>query len=420
MSDESTREPQPDPSGESNPPSPQPPTGWQAEPAHEWEQRPNHAWQTGAREAWSTRPNDTWQTGAPRSWDTRPNPLWQGGTPSETAPTVPVPSEGAPQPTAPTEPLPGVYAPQPTAPTEPLGGVYAPQPPTAAPPQYAPPSPYGAPPQYGVQQYAPAPPYAPAQYGTQPYGVPPVSNSAPQYGAPTPPSQTPPPGYGSPTYPAAPVPEPRRRTGLWIGIGAVIVAVVIGLIVIFAIWLGNQVQSVFGDTAQPVTGSSESAAPRPTSSAPQPTENPSTAPTPTAPVEQPTGERVPLNVDSGLPEGADFAVAPGSTWADYGSTFLGGDNGEFWATSLTGMYGEIGGEDAQAAAENLLRLLSTGSVEGIENVWVTGADGRSYEFLAAESEGMGVMVRVEPDSGRQFALMFTGDRAEILANLVLK
>ncbi|WP_433675127.1 hypothetical protein [Microbacterium gorillae] len=417
MSDESTREPQPDPTGDSNPHSPKQPNGWQAQPAHEWEQRPNHAWQTGAPEAWGTRPNDTWQTGAPQSWDTRPNPLWQGGTPSETAPTVPLPADATPQPTAPTEPLTGVYAPQLTAPTEPLAGVYAPPPPTVAPPQYEPPAPYGTPPQYAPAQYAPAQ-YASRQYAAEPYGVPPVTNSSPPYGAPTPPSQTPPPGYGSPAYPATPVPEPRRRTGLWIGVGAVIVAVVIALIVIFAIWIGNQAQSLFSGAGQPVMETSESAAPRPTPSAPQSTENPSTAPT--TPAEQSAGGQVPLDVASGLPEGADFAVAPGSTWADYGSTFLGGDNGEFWATSLTGMYGEIGGEDAQAAAEDLLRLLSVGSVEGVESVWVTGADGRSYEFLATESEGMGVMVRVEPASGRQFALMFTGDRAEILANLILK
>ncbi|MFK4791165.1 hypothetical protein [Microbacterium sp. ZW T5_56] len=399
MGDESTREPQPDPAGDQNPPGPPRPNGWRAEPAHEWEQRPNQAWQTGAPESWSARPNDTWQTGAPQSWDTRPNPLWQGGDPAETAPTTP---------------LPGAYATQPTAPTEPLTGAYAPQPPTAAPPEY------GAPP-----QYAPAPQYAPPPYGAPPvpHSAPQyVPHSAPQYGTGAPAGQAPPPGYGAPSSPVTPgAPAPKRsRTGLWIGIGVVIVAAVVVLIVIFSIWLGNQAQSLFGGTAQPVTESSESAAPRPTPSTPQPTHDPSTAPTAPAPVEQPTGERVPLDVASGLPEGADFAVAPASTWDDYGTTFLGGDNGEFWATSLTGMYSEISGKDSQAAAEDLLQLLSTGSVEGIASVWVTGADGRSYEFLAAESEGMGVMVRVEPDSGRQFALMFTGTPADVVANLVLK
>ncbi len=398
MGDESTREP--DPAGDSNPPAPAQPNGWRSGPTHEWEHRPNQAWQTGAPESWSARPNDAWQTGAPQSWDTRPNPLWQSGGPSDTAPTVPLPAEAAPQP---------------TAPTEPLAGVYAPGSPTAAPPQYAPPAQYGTPPQYGAP-----PQYAPPQQAAPPYGTPPVPTSAPQYGAPAPSGATPPPGSALPSYAAGPAPERRRRTGLWIGVGVVIVAAVIGLIVIFSIWLGNQVQSLVGATAQPVTESSESAAPRPTPSATRPTENPSTAPTATASSEQPTGDRVPLDVASALPEGADFTVAHGNTWMDLGSTFLGDENGELWATSLTGIYGEISDEDARAATEALIRVLSAGSTDGVQSAWVTGADGRSYEFLTAESDGIGVLVRVEPESGRQFALMFGGTTTEVVANLILE
>ncbi|WP_402844623.1 hypothetical protein [Microbacterium sp. GXS0129] len=391
MGDEATREPGPDSTGA---PAEQPhqAAGWQAEPAREWEQRPNHAWQTGAPETWNARPNEAWQTGVPHSWGARPNPLWQGGAASETAPTVPLPAETSSYPTAPAGP-PGVAA------------VYG-----------APPLNVGAP-QPGYPQ-APSPQV----------GAPPLPGSLPD----TPPSHAP--GQTSPpSYPHAPVPAPaapRRRTALWLGIGVVVVAVVITLIVMFSIWLGNQAQILWNSAAQPGTTSSGTPAPErgtpaaspsaaPPSSTPTP-EPPAPTPDATAPAHEPTGDRVPLDVASALPEGADFTVAPGSTWMDLGSTFLGDENGELWATSLTGIYGEISDEDARAATEALIRVLSAGSTDGVQSVWVSGTDGRSYEFLTAASDGIGVMVRAEPDSGRQFALMFGGTTADVVANLILE
>ena len=395
MGDESTRDPQPEPEG-APPDQPHRPNGWQAEPAHEWDQRPNRTWQTGAPETWSARPNDAWRTGASHSWSARPNPLWEGGAASETAPTLPRSAEAPAFPTGPTEPL-------------------------GAPPAYGAPAAYGAPPLYaGASQPGYPQPPSPQVGGPLLPGAP--AHTPPSYAS----AQVP------PSYPPArPVPAtPRRRTALWLGIGVVVVAVVIALIVMFSIWLGNQAQILWNGTAQPITTSSGSPVPQRSTPQPQatsaaspsaasPSSTPAASPESTAPAHEPTGDRVPLDVVSALPDGADFAVAPGSTWTDLGSTFLGEEDGELWATSLTSVSGQTG-EDARATTEALLRLLSAGSVDGLQSVWVSGADGRSYEFLAAEADGIGVLARVEPESGRQFALMFGGATADVVANLILE
>ena len=112
------------------------------------------------------------------------------------------------------------------------------------PPQYGPPPPqppYVAPPPYGQPPHYGQPPQYPPPYGQPPYGPPPPYGQPP-YGQP---SQYPPP-YGEPQYPtqqlspytgAAPANTGGgggRRTGLVAGIGTLVVAGIVVLVLLLA------------------------------------------------------------------------------------------------------------------------------------------------------------------------------------------
>lgn len=149
------------------------------------------------------------------------------------------------------------------APPSYLGQPQYPAPPTPAPGapygQYGPPNQYSGPPtQPGTQpygQYGPPSQYPgqPAQPAAQPYGQygPPSQYPGQPYGSYGPPSQYPQPGYPvapPPGYAPANVGGPRRNTGLMIGAGILVVAVIA-----FFVLRGGGSSSLTGTWIGPVT-----------------------------------------------------------------------------------------------------------------------------------------------------------------------
>ncbi len=162
------------------------------------------------------------------------------------APTEQFPQQSV-QPTAPTE----VFGQQPTAPTE----VFPQQPAPAQQPYQGAPSPYGQP-----NPYVPQPPAAPSHLGPngalQSHGVVPGSGqqNRPGSGYYAPQGQPANPSWGA-RPPASPEPPKKPRTGLIVGVSALLVLALV-IVVVFAGGYANKLLGAGSTPSASATGSS--------------------------------------------------------------------------------------------------------------------------------------------------------------------